>query len=87
VPFKSLPGHHLIIALWQWLSGPRPEKINVFGTIFKVNSNIGKLWDLLGHFWLILINTIFYKQFYNAVRAYNNCLIFAQTVRHLSGRG
>jgi len=26
------------------------RKISMFGAIFKVNSIIGKLWDLLGHF-------------------------------------
>jgi len=26
------------------------EKMTVFDTIFEVNSGIGKLWDLLGHF-------------------------------------
>jgi len=25
-------------------------KMNVFGITFEVNSCIGKLWDLLGHF-------------------------------------
>jgi len=37
--------------------------MTMFGTIFEVNnSNIGKLWDLLGHFDKKnkLINTVFY---------------------------
>jgi len=53
-------------------------KMNVFGTIFKVNSSLGKLRDLLGHFDKIPV--FFIKQFYKIVRSLNNCLIFAQTV-------
>jgi len=53
--------------------------MTVFCAILDVNSSICKLWDI---YWDILTKKmpfIFNKQFYNAVNAYDSCVIFAQT--------
>jgi len=50
--------------------------MTVSGTTFEVNSRIGKLWDLLGHFDKKDTGD-FIKQFYNVVLAYDNCATLA----------
>jgi len=40
--------HHLSFRMLNFL--PPTGKMTMFGAIFEVNSSIGRLWDLFGHF-------------------------------------
>jgi len=53
--------------------------MTVFGTIFEVNSSIGKLCELSGHF--DQKDTAYFKKYhFLLISTYNNCVIFAKTV-------